>query len=148
MVDTAEQPMNNLPKSQSFKKITGQFTKQQTFNKIGKHLLTQLEVASNGAMCRYRADSGLMCAAGAIIPDDEYDEEMEGNAVNHIHSPTLRTHDLFTVTRLQELHDNAWDLDCDLHKHWSEALTTYACDHRLSIRWISTLLYTDPDEAS
>ena len=124
------------------------FNKQQTFNKIGKHLLTQLEVASNGAMCRYRADNGLMCAAGAIIPDDEYTEEMEGNAVNHIHSPTLRKHDLFTVTRLQELHDNAWDLDGDLHKHWSEALTTYAKTNHLSIRWISTLLYTDPDEAS
>ncbi|ANS05321.1 hypothetical protein [uncultured Mediterranean phage] len=125
------------------------FTKQQTFNKIGKHLLTQLEVASSGTMCRYRADYGLMCAAGAIIPDDEYTEEMEGNAVNHIHSPTLRKHDLFTVTRLQEIHDNALGLDDDdLHIHWSAELFTYACDHRLSIRWITHLLYATPNEAS
>jgi hypothetical protein len=141
--------MNNLPKRQSWQKITGRFTKQQTFNRIAKHLLTQLEVASNGSMCRYRTDNGLMCAVGSLIPDDEYNEEMEGDAVSHIaHTPALEKHDLFTMTRLQEIHDNAWDMDGDLLKLWSEELTTYASDHDLSIRWITHLLYATPNEAS
>lgn len=35
--------------------------------------------------CQYRTTEGLMCAAGCLIPDDKYDEEMEGSTANSIY---------------------------------------------------------------
>jgi hypothetical protein len=39
--------------------------------------------------CLYRGPDGLKCAAGHVIPDSMYSEEMEGNAVDSLALQTL-----------------------------------------------------------
>jgi len=58
--------------------------RQQVFNRVTDHLLSQqkksMTVTTNlpDGQCRYRSDSGLKCAIGALIPDDKYQPDMEG----------------------------------------------------------------------
>lgn len=57
-------------------------TEQQVFDTVAKHLLTQMQQSritfDDGAIsCRYRGPNGLKCAAGVLIGDDEYRENME-----------------------------------------------------------------------
>lgn len=61
-------------------------TAQEVFDKVATHLLTQNKRSLreefgfvNG--CAYRGDSNLKCAAGCLIPDEEYDEAMEGAGI-------------------------------------------------------------------
>ncbi len=58
------------------------FTKQEIFDKVATHLLTQLEKSiEDGARCMYRSPDGLKCAIGCLIPDNQYDCDMEGKSV-------------------------------------------------------------------
>ncbi len=44
-------------------------TKQEIFDKVATHLLTQNEKALNSVGgCVYRTDKGLKCAVGCLIP--------------------------------------------------------------------------------
>ena len=52
-------------------------TKQRVFNKVVRHLLTQNKASVIGSVCRYRGHNGLMCAAGCLIPDENYYNSME-----------------------------------------------------------------------
>jgi hypothetical protein len=52
--------------------------KQEVFDKVAKHLLTQGEQAMVDNMCKYRTEDGRMCAVGCLIADDYYNEELEG----------------------------------------------------------------------
>lgn len=62
-------------------------TKQEVFDAVARHLLTQRRRSFDGkAGCAYRGPEGRKCAAGALLPDDQYDPRMEG-------------HTVFTVTR-------------------------------------------------
>lgn len=57
-------------------------TPQETFDKVTRHLLTQKAVSElKGVGCRYRADNGLKCAVGCLIPDDKYSPDIEGTPV-------------------------------------------------------------------
>lgn len=58
---------------------------QEVFDKVVTHLYTQ-GVQSVGAdgMCLYRGPNGTMCAVGALISDEDYDESFEGEAVGGI----------------------------------------------------------------
>jgi hypothetical protein len=56
-------------------------------DKIEQHLIQQKARAvqpgeaigpEDADRCQYRTDSGLMCAAGVLIPDEKYTPEMEG----------------------------------------------------------------------
>lgn len=38
-------------------------------------------VSKNGHLCRYRGEDGRKCAAGHVIDDDEYIQEMEGTNI-------------------------------------------------------------------
>ena len=57
-------------------------TPQQVFDQVSTHLLTQMERSTNiiNGMCQYRATSGLKCAVGCLISDDEYRPDMETNS--------------------------------------------------------------------
>lgn len=99
------------------------FTKQETFDRVARHLLTQNE-ESNGFLsdgeaetltCLYR--SGLLkCAAGCLIPEEEYKEEYEGKDVKLLCSKYdwsyFFGHDIELVSFLQTIHDtyhpNEW----------------------------------------
>lgn len=85
-------------------------TKQEIFDKVASHLLTQNErsISENG-MCLYRGPRGLKCAAGFLIPDDVYNFEMEGENAEFVftHFPQLsdfKEHATL-VLRLQKIHD-------------------------------------------
>lgn len=60
-------------------------SKQEIFDRVAKHLIEQDEPSAYGEdvpVCRYRLTSPdgkqLSCAIGCLIPDDEYDERLEG----------------------------------------------------------------------
>lgn len=86
------------------------FTKQQTFDIVAKHLLTQGRRATNldGHICMYRAPNGDKCAAGCLIPDEQYVLSLEGQTVyGHTMYDLLRDlgHDITLVKVLQRVHD-------------------------------------------
>jgi hypothetical protein len=93
---------------------------QEIFDKVASHLITQgvqatyrphpkqREAYSN---CAYRGDNGTMCAAGCLIPDEEYNPEFEGLdwgevgvEIPSLASLTFEDHDL--ISSLQSVHDN------------------------------------------
>lgn len=83
---------------------------QEAFDTMVTHLFTQKVHARDlitGA-CVYRADTGLKCAVGALIPDDEYDEdEFEGSPISNIiyNIPSLVHLNVDMLTRVQCIHD-------------------------------------------
>ena len=60
-------------------KTLEQATAQEVFDQVAEHMLTQYELSMLNDTCVYRGYSGLKCAAGCLIGDDEYNNElMEG----------------------------------------------------------------------
>lgn len=54
-----------------------QATAQEVFDQVATHLLTQMERSRGENKYAYRSASGLKCAAGCLIGDDEYNERFE-----------------------------------------------------------------------
>lgn len=84
-------------------------TEQEVFDQVASHMLTQNErCESSDGQCLYRNGKGLSCAAGSLIADDEYSEDMEG-----IPWTSLACHGDFTedhsdlISSLQLLHDSS-----------------------------------------
>lgn len=83
-------------------------SKQEIFDFVARNLLKQGKPSHIDGECRYRMD-GLKCAAGWLIPDEEYDRHYEGNTIsgvpyftnNHLFSSEL----LDLIDDLQEAHD-------------------------------------------
>lgn len=87
------------------------YTKQETFDMVCEGLAAQgwkrsIELGT----CVYHGSDGLKCAAGLLIPDEEYSSVMEELPVAEIFedSPSLRKHDLDLLIDLQEAHDT-WE---------------------------------------
>lgn len=58
-------------------------TEQQIFDQVAAHLLKQQAKSMISlTMCAYRGRQGMMCAAGCLIADDEYDAEMDQHATS------------------------------------------------------------------
>lgn len=62
--------------------------KQELFDKVSKHLLTQNKKATQPTLegqksphCRYRTADGLSCAVGCLIDDKYYNPDCEGVSV-------------------------------------------------------------------
>lgn len=54
-------------------------TRQEAFNKVYTHLLTQNSKSTNGGgTCMYRGENGCSCAVGCLITDEEYRPWMDG----------------------------------------------------------------------
>jgi hypothetical protein len=105
--------------------------KQAVFDLVSGHLLTQMEksiLPNTSNSCRYRGPSGLMCAAGVLIPDYEYELNMEGMGWDSVveRYPKLSLHGLDSfVADLQQIHD-WYPVD-----FWSERLRHLAKEHNL-----------------
>lgn len=61
-------------------------TKQEVFDKVARHLLTQRAKAVStlytfSPKCAYRSPDGLSCAIGCLIPDSLYTSTLEGTPV-------------------------------------------------------------------
>ena len=84
-------------------------TEQQVFDYIAHHLLEQQEHSLNAdGECVYHSEDGLKCAAGCLIPDEDYCEELEDShwsfltavgRVNEAHAEI--------IARMQSLHDKS-----------------------------------------
>lgn len=112
-------------------------TNQQIFDKVVKHLLTQgeksvVKSATNANICKYRGPEGLMCAIGALIPDEAYSPDWEGISVGGIITPLRRAAAIGPETKstflldLQKIHDHA-----EVYQ-WSQELTNFAMMYGLS----------------
>lgn len=56
-------------------------TRQEIFDKALAHLRVQgCQAIEANTTCLYRTSSGLKCAIGALIPDEVYTPDMEGEA--------------------------------------------------------------------
>lgn len=85
---------------------------QEAFNCAVTHLLKQGRQSVYFGTCKYRhPESGERCAIGALIPDDSYDELMEGRLVGTvIHryegvANALVNVDMALLRELQTAHD-------------------------------------------
>jgi hypothetical protein len=105
---------------------------QVVFDKVAEHLLTQKERSEYpvNCACLYRGPKGLKCAAGCLIPDSDYNEEMEGKSWstlvssgiipdtnNYLIGRLQRVHDVFDpIEWLTKLHELATEMNLDTSK--------------------------------
>lgn len=104
-------------------------TNQEVYDKVKAHLLTQnaKSISRKYGLCKYRMiRSTKRCAIGCLIPDNLYEKEMEGDAVeNLLHSYPQVKQFFVGVTPallidLQKVHD------CEAVKNWSRELENIA----------------------
>lgn len=111
---------------------------QEIFDQVADHLLIQnakSEVSDACHSCLYRFGT-LKCAAGAIIADDEYTDDMEGKIIGSIILDTCNTKgwptpqgtQLDLLRALQLVHDVAEVKD------WPEALDSVAGEFGLQFK--------------
>jgi len=55
--------------------------KQAIFNAVVAHSRAQPRKAMKNSTCRYRTETGDKCFVGALIPDELYDECLEGGSI-------------------------------------------------------------------
>jgi hypothetical protein len=92
---------------------------QTVFRFVADHLLRQRRKSQalptkggRTSLCLFRGPGGLMCAAGCLMPDSDYDPEWEdegeiGSSENEVTSYFARRgFDLELLVGLQQLHDN------------------------------------------
>lgn len=97
-----------------------QATAQEVFDQVATHLLTQMAVSREGSVgsrCLYRSPTGLACAAGCLIADDEYDPvfDTSGDGTSWgglIYADMVPNTHQGLVGELQDVHDqfspNEW----------------------------------------
>ena len=99
-------------------------TEQQVFDTVSAHLLRQKSrsMLYTEKTCAYRSEDGKACAAGCLIPLEDYEPQYERNSwaelvLKHRHLPT--SHQNF-LSRLQRVHDSVEPED------WALVLTSVA----------------------
>lgn len=90
---------------------------QEIFDTVTRHLAKQgrravVKTEYGDLRCVYRAPDGSKCAAGALLPDDSYDPEMEGAASRMLpgrfNVPGWFVTNTDLIQRLQDAHDLHW----------------------------------------
>jgi hypothetical protein len=78
----------------------------EVFDFISNHLLTQREKSAVAGDCLYKSPEGLKCAAGCLIPDADYTEDIERIIWNEVAKTyNVEKHHLDLIDRLQSVHD-------------------------------------------
>lgn len=114
--------------------------KQQTFDKVALHLLTQGErsQAPDSGTCLYRGPNGLMCGIGPLIPDDRYDKKTCENKGVHDLPPTVLAGVLepsvFKGAFLRDLQMTHDEFSPD---EWPNELKQIATEHNLDYAVVS-----------
>jgi hypothetical protein len=98
-------------------------TLQEVFDIVSVHLLTQVKRCMAiypdriFPVCSYRNEYGMKCAAGALIPDEEYKPEMEKNNWKMLVKKAF-VNNLFSneIRELQQIHDSNIEDDIDFLK--------------------------------
>jgi hypothetical protein len=112
--------------------ITIPDSKQEIFDIISNHLLTQMKRSDAPGpkginLCKYLNPDGLKCAAGILIPNDQYDPEMEGKSWDTLVSDGfVEDKFAFLIYELQGIHD--WTKPED----WKIALIKFAKQNHLT----------------
>jgi len=97
-----------------------EFTNQQVFNFVGKHLEKQGEASINAGKCRYRLNKNgkdLSCAIGCLISNKNYKETFEGKSVislvgyNYFEKVITDESKIKLLEDLQQLHDYEMNWD-------------------------------------
>lgn len=95
---------------------------QLVFDTVAEHLLKQgkrcvLDNTDTSA-CMYRNDEGLKCAAGCLIPDDQYTPELEGKSWTSLARENLVSYNcVMLINDLQSIHDVCEPKDWLLELH-------------------------------
>ena len=118
-------------------------TKQEVFDQVVNHLLTQRKQCKtmtfersdyfelpSGGICAYRNGEGLKCAAGCFIADDEYKESFEGQKwMNLVDRGCVPLEHSRLITDVQYIHDEKNPED------WDEYLKSYAKNYSLEYNY-------------
>ena len=114
-------------------------TKQQVFDQVAKHMLTQRKRSMSLVRdpltgryietCVYRTKKGLKCAAGCLIADDEYTAAFETRGWKKLVDDNFVTskHE-HLIQELQMIHDG------DLPENWGYKLGLLADDLDLDFK--------------
>lgn len=115
--------------------------RQEVFDKVCDHLVKQKQRAYvPGSGCQYRAGK-LKCAIGALIPDEDYREEMDGRGCTLSEAcemvPVLRAFikrkgNKGFLDLLQFSHDMASGTGREKGRKMAEQLTDLAKEYRLN----------------
>lgn len=102
-------------------------TAQQVFDQVATHLLAQGKESMHAGMCKYR-HRGLMCAAGCLIGDDEYNaEKMESFNWSKLVRDGLVPNDyaelIYDLQVIHDANDPRW---------WAHRLRDVARDYNLN----------------
>jgi hypothetical protein len=105
-------------------------TPQQVFDQIATHLIKQnsrCSLAKSDDLCRYR-EGDLKCAAGCLISNDEYSQDMETKTWWSLIDKGMVPINSHTslISRLQQMHD---DLDVE---DWGSVLKEIADEFELN----------------
>lgn len=102
-------------------------TDQETYDIVKKHLLCQMKHSKTGYSCRYRGDNGLKCALGALIPDEKYGSEMDGQIyyIDDLIVDLGLTQSPDFLGKLQSIHDGY------MPEEWAARLSAFAADRGL-----------------
>lgn len=90
---------------------------QEIFNEVATHLLKQGKASRvNFGVCLYRGPDNTSCAVGCLIPDEMYDQKMEGRGASLLvmdaqagdfNLPNWFKYNLPLLGMLQRIHDEA-----------------------------------------
>ena len=107
-------------------KTLPQATAQQVFDQVANHLLNQGKKSMIESTCRLRGEKNLMCAAGCLISDEEYNSSWEDKAwlVLAIDGAVPKNHK-HLIQELQQIHDG-----CSVFR-WREELKNIATEYNL-----------------
>lgn len=87
--------------------------RQDIFNQVCAHLITQGKPALNKGACAYRGEWGTRCAVGFLVEDEEYRSDFEGKTVDGLKGHTFAKFDIededtvLLLCSLQYAHDMA-----------------------------------------
>jgi hypothetical protein len=114
--------------------------KQEILNAVVTHLRKQgvPAIASDSSEneCMYRTEAGLKCAAGCLIPDEDYNPIFEGSQVRGYGSPVadyfsnrFGSEEVKFIRALQRIHDSPGST----LEQWEAAWLDLAALHKVTV---------------
>jgi hypothetical protein len=120
-------------------------TRQQIFDRVKLHLLTQKVKSVAHAMCLYHGPDNTSCAVGCLIPDKHYQQQIEGRAVSRLQAKYQNDSDhlLYEILKcsgirvgnrptLNLLNDLQYIHDYTEVGNWSKGLAKIARQYKLT----------------
>jgi hypothetical protein len=109
-------------------------TAQQVFNQVANHLLTQNKQSTSSIKCSYRGNGGLMCAAGCLIDEKEYNKAMEDVSwCGLVLNGTAPVQHVELINKLQSVHDS------NIPAYWPAKLKEVAMHYELDFTQVKGL---------